>query len=220
VDNPGGVWVKLSDEQMLALDFDERWYRVYPEYEPPPGPGMVLIPHSQYTISAAGGTATKKGQGQVEFTGVPSLSLDGVFSADFDNYVISLSGHWLGAGGVPLNVKLRSGGTDTTGSDYTYQTLVASSTSVSAARTSGSASMKLSSWVNSLRSGHTISVYGPALAQPTAYRTVSMDNDSDARINENAGTHSLSTAYDGFTIEMYSGATGSTGTVAVYGVRS
>jgi len=57
--------------------------------------------------------------------------------------------------------------------------------------------------------------YGPALAQPTAIRAVSVSGWESAVIYEYANTHSLSTAYDGIT---FIGGT-FTGTVHVFGYR-
>jgi hypothetical protein len=59
--------------------------------------------------------------------------------------------------------------------------------------------------------------YGPYLAQPTAIRHVSASALSSADIYDEASTHSVSAAYDGFTYTMSSSTF--SGRVAVYGMR-
>ena len=181
-------------------------------------PGMVLM--TDYTITHAGTSATLT-NGQVTFTAVTSLSLNGVFSADFDNYVVAVSFVPSTALGTGLEIQLASGGTAATGTDYTYQRLRALSTTVDATRTTSATSINVGSGgpSTSIPSATHIAIYGPALAQPTATRNVSVTSHSDAGIYDFAGTHSLSTSYDGFKL-FPSFAYSITGKLAVYGVRS
>jgi hypothetical protein len=177
--------------------------------------GMVLI--TPTSIAHAGTSASIGTNGQVTFTAVTSLSLNGVFSATYDNYVVSIrSVH--STADYYLDAKLRASGTDASGSNYTYQNLVANSTTVSGARFTSQTSAVFGYTANTQRSGETIAIYGPYLAQPTAWRTVNVLGRDSGIIADFACTHSLSTAYDGFTISVSAGNV--TGTLQVYGVRS
>ena len=177
-------------------------------------PGMVLL--TPTSITHSGTSASIGANGQVTFTAVTSLSLNGVFSADFDNYVVSYRG--TSSTAPSLDSRLRASGTDASGSNYTYQRLLASSTTVAAARTSSTSVLRLGESENGNENGHTVFIYGPFLAQPTAARSVTMHAESGARISDYAGTHSLSTSYDGITIFPTGG--NLTGKLQVYGVRS
>jgi hypothetical protein len=181
-------------------------------------PGMVLMKPT--SIAHSGTSATLGANGQVTFTAVTSLSLNGVFTADFDNYVISIrhNNSSSPADSDSIQARLRASGSDASGGDYTRQTLSANSTTVSAARTTSLTSAVVAVTGNAQRNGDTIAIYGPYLAQPTAFRSVNVADTSSARILDNACTHSLSTSYDGITFipEIYS----ITGAVAVYGIRS
>lgn len=214
----GGVWTLLSDEQMTALDVDERWYRVYPPLIPEPEvlPPFELI--TGYTIDHVGTSASLVG-GTVTFTGVTSLSLNGVFSADFDNYVVSVRAVWDGStGGASTFVKVRANGTDAS-SGYTSQYLRANGTPVSAERFTSQTSVNIGGLGGPLYNGTHLCMYGPYLAQPTAMRSVLVRSEYGAQIHDVAATHSTLSAYDGFTYSTNS-ATGFTGTIQVYGVRS
>jgi hypothetical protein len=62
-------------------------------------------------------------------------------------------------------------------------------------------------------------VYGPYLAQPTAYRSVTIENGGSpgvVGILDYAGTHSLSTSYDGIQLIPASGTI--TGQLTVFGL--
>ena len=174
--------------------------------------GMALI--EPESIEFSGTSASISGLGSVEFEAVTSLSLNGVFSSLFDNYMIVVR-HQLGASSNYINLQLRVSGTNATGSNYTYQLLDASNTVVQAGRVTAT-SHRCFSTSTTQRSGDVLYVYGPALAQPTAFRSVNAGGNSDARIEDIAGTHSLSTAYDGFTFIPAS--SNITGRVAVYGM--
>ena len=179
-------------------------------------PGMVLV--SPTSIAYSGTSATLGANGQVTFSAVTSLSLNGCFTADFDNYVISVR-HNTAAANPDVNVRWRASGSDASGSDYSHQFLVADSTSVFASRSTSQSSARLFSSSSTLRSGHVIYVYGPYLSQPTATRNISSVAENNARIYDLVTTHSLSTSYDGWSISSLSSSSIS-GAIQVYGVRS
>lgn len=177
-------------------------------------PGMVLLKPT--SIAHAGTSASIGANGQVTFTAVTSLSLNGVFSATYDNYVVSLRHN--GSADTGIALRMRASGTDATGNNYTFQLLSADGTAVSASRTS-STNLGVIGIVSIAQRGGDVSyVYGPFLAQPTAVRTVSARSVIDAAIYDYATTHSLSTSYDGFTAFPASG--NMTGALQVYGLRS
>lgn len=175
--------------------------------------GMVLL--SPTSIAFSGTSASIGANGQVTFTAVTSLSLNGVFSATYDNYVIS----YRSSSSINQNLRfrLRASGTDnSTANSYTGQFLEADNTAIGASR--ASASLNTIAYITtSQRSGLLINMYGPYLAQPTAWRTVLAGDASSAYILDYASTHNQSTAYDGFSIYLDSG--NITGALQVYGVR-
>lgn len=177
-------------------------------------PGMVLIKPT--SIDHSGTSATVGENGQVTFSAVTSLSLNGVFSADFDNYVIST--RYDASTSVSLRVRFRASGTDnSTASSYVTQSIQAAGTSVSGGRTTQDYANMAFGW-GTQRNGSHVSIYGPFLAQPTAARSVSGMDFSSAIIEDTAFTHNQSVSYDGLTVYLTSG--NITGALQVYGVRS
>lgn len=175
--------------------------------------GILIEPTS---IAYTGTSASINTNGSVSFTACSSLSLNGVFTSDYDNYTIVMR-HLSTLNGSTIRARLRASGTDnTTASSYVDQFVDADSTTVSGARTTRDY------WAfvpadDSQRSGTVANIYGPYLAQPTAFRTVSASGYSNAWLVDYAGTHNQSTAYDGITLYQASGSF--TGLIAVYGMR-
>jgi hypothetical protein len=175
---------------------------------------MELVTPS--SIAFSGTSASIVGSGSVDFSAVSSLSLNGVFSADYDNYMVAI--RYVGSSSnVEFFGRLRASSTDnSTTNSYVYQTLTAVSTSVSGSRTTSNQA-RFGNSHTAQRSGMAIQIYGPHLAQPTAYRTVTAYAFDNATIVDFAGTHNQSVSYDGLTLYQSSG--NMTGSVAVYGLR-
>lgn len=166
------------------------------------------------SIVVAGGTASVGQFGKVSFSAATSLSLNGVFSSTYDNYMVAIrSIH--SANQRAILCQLRSAGTNATGANYTYQYLEGTGGSVLAARTSSATSFVFGATSETQRSGDTTFVFGPFLAQPTAVRTINVNGNGSADLFDFASTHSLSTSYDGFTLSVSSGSF--SGEIAVYG---
>ena len=175
--------------------------------------GIRLITPSSVAVTGAGSSATINAGGSVTFSTAATLSLNGVFSSTYDNYMIAMRG--VETTNNNVSIRMRATGTDATGTDYVYQQLFASSTTVSGQRQTAQSGAWTSYLATAQRSGNTIYVYGPNLAQPTAGRLVNAAGLSNAAIVDYAWTHSLSTAYDGFTLF---GMTSATGLIKVYGL--
>jgi len=173
--------------------------------------GMVLL--TPTSIAYTGTSATVGANGSVTYSACTSLSLNGVFSADYDNYMMSISS--IGSGN--LIARMRASGTDNTASSvYTSQTLGANNTTVSAERVTVDNYAYFGYAQTSYPNGNQAFIYGPYLAQPTAGRTVNTNSGSGARIEERVWTHGVSTAYDGITLTVQSGTI--SGVLSVYGL--
>jgi hypothetical protein len=168
------------------------------------------------SIAYSGTSASINSDGSVSFTACTSLSLNGVFTSDYDNYIVTVQGTASADAGA-VSARLRASGSDATGSNYTLQRLDASGTSVGAGRGSNATSTRLMVLDDGLQSGGTAYIYGPYLAQPTAFRAITASAYLDAFIRDWVSTHSLSTSYDGITLACEFGAQTITGIVSVAG---
>ena len=176
--------------------------------------GDGLISMTPTSIAHAGTSATINSDGGVDFSAVTSLSLDGVFTSDHDNYLVvtnfvTSSISFLG------RLRLRDSGSDNT-ANYAFQYLNVSETVINGTR-STSQNFSYFHLGGDYMSGVTAHFYGPALAQPTAWRTITSKGDSVApsQLFDSANTHSASTSFDGFTI--YHNTHNFTGNIHVFG---
>ena len=175
-------------------------------------PGLVLVEPT--AISNTGGTATKTG-GQVAFSGISSLSLDGVFTTTYDNYSIL----WDATPSVSngMQARLRVAGVDATGSNYVAQNLVVTGATLSGQRNTDTF-FRFGDISSTIRAVAATDMFSPKLAQPTNYLQLNQYGASSASMQQYVGTHSLSTAYDGITLFTSSGTI--TGTVRIYGYKN
>jgi len=170
--------------------------------------GLKLI-----TPSSVAGSGVSLSGAKVVFTAATSVSVNGVFDGTHDNYLLVMRATI--STGQP-NFRLRAAGSDATGNNCAFQHLNADSTTVSGVRLSSVDFINIGINGSSIGAGAHVYVYGPALAQPTALRSVTAGTDSSARILDSAGTHSASTSYDGFTLSRTTG--NMTGALTVYGL--
>ena len=177
------------------------------------GDGLVTM--TPTSIAHSGTSATINADGSVDFSAVTSLSLNGVFTSSFDNYLIN----------VRLNVstddniyiRYRASGTDATATNYTRQYLAVGGTLKVGERITSASVAGITYASSASNNGVAVHVYGPYLAQPTASRSVTTSGYLNAFMQDEATTHSLSTSYDGFTIFPATGALTITGNIAVFG---
>jgi hypothetical protein len=175
--------------------------------------GDGLISMTPSSIAHSGTSATINADGGVDFTAVTSLSLNGVFTSDYDNYLVVM----LNEASVTNNtsIQMRAAGSNATGSNYAWQYLDANGTTVDGNRFTSQTSARFSNQAASIKNGFQVAIYGPFLAQPTAGRSVTAYGQNSAQIFDIAWTHSLSTSYDGFTIAT--SANNITGNIHVFG---
>jgi hypothetical protein len=173
--------------------------------------GLTLI-----TPSSVAGSGVSLSGAKVVFTAATTISINGVFSATHDNYLMVMRHHWPASTSEGLYGRLRAGGSDnSTASSYVYQQLYVDNTTVGGARTTTN-QWRISDVATAQRSGTHFWFYGPALAQPTAFRSVCVTGRSNAFIDDIAGTHNQSTSYDGITMTVNSSSLD--GSLTIYGL--
>jgi hypothetical protein len=182
------------------------------------GTGMDLI--TPTSIAYSGGSASVSG-GAVTFSGVSSVSLNGVFSASYQRYLV----HWSGGGttspGTDCRMRLRSAGSDVTAANYYMQRGQFYSTTGSGARATAQTYMICGFWDSISSTVASYQIDNPFVAATTQWLGHSggnADTGNNAQWDSTYGSHSLTTSYDGFT--MFPGAGTITGTVRVYGYRN
>lgn len=176
--------------------------------------GYELCVPTSVAKSGASSTATINAKGSVTFSLCASLSLNGVFSSTYDNYMIVVRETSTALDAIAYRMRLS--GIDATTTAYTHQYLMGNGSAVSGARATA-ATYGVICNVSEGYDGGVCFVYGPALAQPTATRGLGVDSNASGRLIDYASTHSVATAYDGITMLATVGGNTLSGLVAVYG---
>jgi hypothetical protein len=102
-------------------------------------PGMKLIVPS--SISVGSGSGSVDSNGKITFTSASSISIDNCFSSTYDNYRIIFDCVTSGTQNITFQFRNSSG--NVTASNYLFQNILGSSTTVSAGRASGQSSFEL-----------------------------------------------------------------------------
>lgn len=166
------------------------------------------------TVSGGGSSGSVSASGTVTFTTCATVSLNGCFTATYDNYLVvcDLDGSVADA---DMEFRMRVGGSDnSTASSYTRQDISANGAAISTARTSSSAG-RLGAVSSTSTNGFTVAFFRPFLADNTAIIAESASGYLSAYSRYITGTHNQNTSYDGFSLLPTSGTI--TGKISVYG---
>jgi hypothetical protein len=178
--------------------------------------GLVTMTPTSIASTGTGNSSSINTNGSVTFASCASLSLNGVFTSSYDNYMIIIR-HSRSTSDDYMYARLRASGSDnTTASSYVTENLEVSGTIVVPSRSTttrwyvfGSSSTR--------RDGGTMYLFGPYLSQTTAFRSVSVDGSANSHLFDAAGTHNASTSFTGITFENAGGTPTYSGLVTVYG---
>jgi hypothetical protein len=147
-----------------------------------------------------------------------SVSFDGVFTADYRNYLLIL--RYQTTNDVSLEYQNRASASNAT-SNYNRQQLVVDSTSVAGARVTAQSSYGVGQSSVGVISFIETYISGPQLSEATLFATTAARNYGSAYTNAGMnffqGNHSTATAYDGFRLFVSAGTF--TGTATIYGLN-
>lgn len=178
--------------------------------------GMVLITPSSVVAAGSGSSASIVNNGSIEFSTCTGISLNDVFSADYDNYIIQIRD----SATINDNIqyRLRVSGTDnSTANAYSSQRHNIESGTRSAGRTTSTYGY-MGVYNSTLKQGYAAHFYGPYMTQETAMLSYGIYSTGNASMTNYVSTHNQSTSYTGITI-LYSSGTG-TGLISVYGLEN
>jgi len=176
-----------------------------------PKPGLVLV--TPASIANSGGSASASG-GAVTFTNVNSISLNGVFTSAFADYMV-VHTQLSNTTGKILYTRLRASGTDSS-TGYTMQRIFGSETTLVGAGQSSAVFWTIGFISNTYLAGGQLYFYRPHQAVPSAFAQGPFGYGY-AQTEIGNGSHSASTSYDGFT--LYPDAGNITGVASVYGIQ-
>lgn len=150
------------------------------------------------------------------FSAVSSVSVNNCFTSTYENYLVTV--RVLGSTDQNLDLRLRVGGTDASGTNYRIQDLHIIGAVVNSSLTLQAQYRAVAFGSANPTSGQ-IQFYRPNVAERTSMISHVVTGNSTTALYLPACNHELATAYDGFSLLAAGGAT-VTGTVRVYGYRN
>jgi len=173
-----------------------------------------FVPVVPTSVAVGSGTGTANALGQVTFTTVSSVSLNGVFTSAYKNYGIVISLVTSGAA-TDIYMRLRASGTDnSTASSYVNQVVYGTGATLSTQRDTLTQWSIINQTTSTTVSANNLTLFQPQLATATGILGMGLSAQSAAYSWDSHGTHNQTVAYDGFTLIAQTGTT--TGTVSVY----
>ena len=172
------------------------------------GAGMDLI-----TPTSVAGTGVTLSGGQVSIAAATTASINGCFTATYDNYVIFLSATL--SAEAAFNFRLRVAGVDSSAAIYSRNYFLAR-TVVTGGATANATSQTINLGESTALQVSKLEVFGPAIAAYT--HTFTQNKNSYTELGIQGMSHAAATAYDGFTLFPASGTF--TGTLRVYGLKN
>ena len=185
-----------------------------------PNPGVALLPILPASINGTG--AALGPTGAITLTACPSVSLNGCFTSDFDNYAFMLDIDANTGGGVATLLSFRSAGVNDT-TNYAFQLIDATAGSVSAASLSPAGAVQLNnltSMANASIEGRIFNPARPKRTRTSATTSAFVSASTGIHLETSAGLHDREIAYDGATFSFNGGAGTATGTLRLYGYNN
>lgn len=205
-----GILMFQKDTNELKICDGASWVSVIDTDTPP---AMTLI-----NPTSVAGTGVANSSGAVSFSASTTISLNGCFTTAYDSYQVLLSAD-SSVSDANLFFRLRSSGTDNSGTSYSFQNITANSATISGTRSTGATAFVGGNVTSSGPSNYRLTFMRPALAQHTGFYSDAMQPYlGNAWTYYVVGNHTVTSAYDGFTFYPSSG--NITGTVRVYGYRN
>jgi hypothetical protein len=170
-------------------------------------------------VDNSGGTATASG-GEVTFSGVTTVSLNGIFTSSYANYRIVIFLASSGSGG--LQVRLRKSGSDNSSANYEFQNTTLNNTSLTGTRSTGQTSYTF------MRNAAFAQPHFQTfleIGNPQVNDETTIQNLANYRVSAGAlnavvsGYHNVVDQFDGLTFYADSPTTIS-GTIRVYGYQN
>lgn len=149
------------------------------------------------------------------FSAVSSVSVDGVFTAEYENYQIILSPFQISSLDE-TRLRLRSSGTDDSSTNYYVQQISGSGSSANASQRISQTSLDLFAATASPTQWHRIHVFQPQTSNATSFEFTHLRGTTAPIVYLGAGVHDVSASFDGFSLIPDSPDT-ITGTIRVYG---
>ena len=183
--------------------------------------GLTSIVPTSVTVGS--GSASTSANGTVTFTGASTVTLNGIFSSTYENYLILLR-PTASSINTDIWVRMTAAGTpNSTASSYFDQYIQAAGTTAASVGSNTTYWVPMGNYGSSYSTfaSNTMSMFGPFLAQATVATSQSIHQAGSSgqwRYEAFGHVHNVATSYDG--VQYIANGGNITGKVSVYGMAS
>jgi hypothetical protein len=176
----------------------------------------MVVPTS---VAVGSGSASVNTAGAVTFSGVSSLTLNGVFTTTYDNYKILLNISSFTGGNDLINFRWGTSGTINTTSNYYRAVWRIEPNSGTVTNVNGSSPVN-TMFLTELKgdsASYEINVFNPFVSQKTYMTATGVDNSRSGSISN--GFFNTTQSFTDFSLFPDSAGRAMTGTISVYGYK-
>lgn len=198
----GTAWVSVASEVESLATYATQSYADNQ-------PGMKLVVPSSVAVGSGSGSVAT--QGTVSFSGASSVSVNGCFSATYNNYLISFQSD--ASTTLTLSARLRVSGADNSAASYNFH-----ANEISNVFTNISSNTSQTSWTLGTTSddfSFNLNLLNPFATKYTQGNLVG--SGSQRRVPITGLYYSPTTSFDGFSVIASTGTI--SGTIRVYGLK-
>jgi hypothetical protein len=172
----------------------------------------MVVPSS---VSVGSGSGSANAAGYVTFSGVSSISLNGVFNSTYDNYRINMD--ISGSTTIGMDFRLRASGTDSS-ANYSRQYIYGDGASLSSGRVTSVSAWGAIDVTSSTRGAVSYDIFNPFLAKQTLMFGVNASRyPSSTYLAINGYGHDTTNSYDGISFIPSTGTI--SGNISIYGYK-
>ena len=191
-------------------------YPVFATGDVLPASDMNAIGLWKISPTAVSGTGVSNSSGNITFSASTEIILDGIFSADYRQYLIMWDAQ-TSAGGGTVNLQFRDSTNATVATNYNRQTIDATGATLTSSASTAQTSMRVGANDASGYNALELKIFAPNVALPTRVIATYVRNNG-ANSEQNFGAQTGSTVMNGIRLSVSSG--NMTGSMFVYGMRA
>jgi hypothetical protein len=176
-----------------------------------PGGLAKIVPTS---VAVGSGSGSVDANGNVTFSAVSSVSLNGCFTSTYDNYLILVD--YVNSNEDTLRMRMRVSGTDNSSANYGLARFNFRSGGSSTAGGHTETDWIVGGSGNARKANASIDLFSPFLSTNTSFNSLTANSNGTFMYGDVlTGNMSVTTSYTGCTLYVGSGT--STGTIRIYG---
>jgi hypothetical protein len=186
------------------------------------GQGLTQLVPTSVSVTGVGASGSVDSNGAITFSTATALSINGIFNANYDNYVIIGNKTTCSSNGTDIKVNFRVSATDNSNAQYSYGRSFTDYSAIGfgtgGGSSTGTATFGLIAHLGTSQSGFSATIFNPFLSAPTSLIGNSIALSTYGYTTAQYSTQKENISFDGMTLTSTTGTIA--GTIRIYGLRN